>query len=161
MPSCSCLLPDILSVLWDRLGTCWIEWHWIHLIKAVISKEIVIHVDNMLDQLTRSMNFIAPHTKQSSDEVFRNTSIISLYCAIAWRKGSILLRFWAVLLFLWCSWRLFTAFWRSLRVVMENLACSSGFKRFLKSSKTCLKLSSMLAIVSAPCVAVHKSMDGL
>jgi hypothetical protein len=41
---------------------------------------------------------------------------------------------------------------------MENLACSSGFKRFLKSSKTCLKLSSMLAIVSAPCVAVHKSI---
>ena len=82
--------------------------------------------------LTRSMNFIGPQTKQRIEEVFRNTSMISLYCAIAWRKGSILLRFWAVLLFLCFSWRSFIAFLRSARVVMANLASSSGLRRFLQ-----------------------------
>jgi len=46
-------------------------------------------------------------------------------------------------------------------VVMENLACSSGFKRFLKSSKTCLKPSSMLVMVLAPWAAHENLMGGL
>ena len=122
------------SALYRRFGT-WSKWKW----------------HRMWPQLTRSMNFIGPQTKERMEEVFRNALMTSWYCAIAWRKGSILLRFWAVLLLLCFSWRPLTAFSRSARVVRANDASSSGLSRLLKSARTCLKLSSMVAILGNCC----------